>query len=891
MARWPFIGRDDELDFVGSSVRGAHPRGVVVVGDPGVGRTRFLAACGSRLGRSGPPVLRAVTSRSSSDVPFAAVAALLPHAHEDVGVAVDQQAAVIRRALARWSERRRPTVLLIDDAHLLDSASAALVHQLTVAGGVLPVLTVQSGRRAPAAVTTLWKDELVEYLDLPRFGAEAYERLLVKALGGPVDGAVVAQFVEHTRANLLLLRELVRGALHDGVLVQDGGLWRLCGPLTPSRRLVDLVEDQLNDLDVAERELLQVVAFGEPLGEVEARAVGTPPLFERLANRRLIRCSRADGELEVRIGEPVVGDVLRGAIPAMRVPEIGKSLADALEAAGLKRRADTVRVARWHLETGSGSARLMLSAAVQARWRSEFALAERLVHSAIAKGAGFQARVLLAHLLGLQGRTVQAEAELQRLALEASNDNERGLVAISRLDNQFWVGHSDDDALRIVAEALDAIEIPGWRHEVQARQVNLLLATDGPARAIEVGEWLLDHAEGVPLVHAHCILAYCLGRVGRLHRAAEVAQLGHQRHLALARSLELYPASWHIFFRCEALACCGRLAEAESLALEHYRRAVSAGSIEGQAILAWHLSKIACDRGHVETAEVYGREAVGAFRQLGRLNFAAWCTCHLAIAVALAGKSQEALSLLETVRTTPTVTVSLSLDLLHARAWTAAAAGDLPGACGHLEEAAALAHRRGDRAGEAAVLHTLARFGRAKEVRLRLRELATEIDGELALARAAHAEALARGDAAQLDEVAQRFEGMGADLLAAEASVDAAVGWNRRREPRKATASGVHAQSVSARCEGATTPALLAAHAPSHLTRAERDVAMLAAAGRSNKEIAAELHLSVRTIETQLYSVYSKLGLKSRSELAEALTSLRRGASGGDRVDTPVHAR
>jgi DNA-binding CsgD family transcriptional regulator len=55
------------------------------------------------------------------------------------------------------------------------------------------------------------------------------------------------------------------------------------------------------------------------------------------------------------------------------------------------------------------------------------------------------------------------------------------------------------------------------------------------------------------------------------------------------------------------------------------------------------------------------------------------------------------------------------------------------------------------------------------------------------------------------------------------------------------------------------------------LTTGERDVALLAAAGRTNPEIAAQLHLSRRTVENYLYRVYEKLGISTRDELASAL--------------------
>ena len=46
---------------------------------------------------------------------------------------------------------------------------------------------------------------------------------------------------------------------------------------------------------------------------------------------------------------------------------------------------------------------------------------------------------------------------------------------------------------------------------------------------------------------------------------------------------------------------------------------------------------------------------------------------------------------------------------------------------------------------------------------------------------------------------------------------------------------------------------------------------MQAAAGRSNKQIAADMHLSVRTAESHLQRAYEKLGIAGRHELPGAL--------------------
>jgi DNA-binding CsgD family transcriptional regulator len=58
------------------------------------------------------------------------------------------------------------------------------------------------------------------------------------------------------------------------------------------------------------------------------------------------------------------------------------------------------------------------------------------------------------------------------------------------------------------------------------------------------------------------------------------------------------------------------------------------------------------------------------------------------------------------------------------------------------------------------------------------------------------------------------------------------------------------------------------AAAPDELTESERRVAELAAVGRSNKEIAAELYMGLSTVEAHLSRVYRKLGVRSRAELA-----------------------
>jgi DNA-binding CsgD family transcriptional regulator len=56
--------------------------------------------------------------------------------------------------------------------------------------------------------------------------------------------------------------------------------------------------------------------------------------------------------------------------------------------------------------------------------------------------------------------------------------------------------------------------------------------------------------------------------------------------------------------------------------------------------------------------------------------------------------------------------------------------------------------------------------------------------------------------------------------------------------------------------------------APSDLSPSEEQVALLVADGRSNREVAASLFVSVHTVEANLKRIYRKLGVRSRVQLA-----------------------
>ncbi|HMC52463.1 MAG TPA: helix-turn-helix transcriptional regulator, partial [Acidimicrobiales bacterium] len=565
------------------------------------------------------------------------------------------------------------------------------------------------------------------------------------------------------------------------------------------------------------------------------------------------------------------GDVIRSRTPALRGREVARRLAEAVEATGARRREDVLRVATWRLAGGTGDPQLMYDAARLARGRYDFPLAERLAQAAVQAGAGFDAALLVAQLASLQGRGDEAERSLGALAEEADDDRQRGLVACARLDNLVFHMGRIDAGLAMAEAAERHIADPAWRDELVAKRAAVIDGQYGPRAGAAVALPLLERREGRAFVWASIITAYSTGRMGRLAQARAIAERGYEAHRSLTEPFDWHPWT-HLFFRAEALAHEGRFEEADRLTTEQYQRAVDDKSPEAQAWFAWQLGKTVADRGSPRTAAVHARTAVALFRQLGRPNFENFALGALAMAEALSGDAEAAglaLARLDALGLPPVR--YYGVDLVVARAWAMVAARDLPAAIVLLKEAVGLGEEIGDLVGEGIARHTLARLGHATEVVDGLNALAGSVEGDLMAARAAHAAALAAKAQEALADVSARFEALGAVLLAAEAAADSAVAWRRWGDPRRAAKAEQRADALSATCENPATPALLAIKSRSRLTQAERETALLAAAGRSNKEIAAQLGISVRTVENHLQHVYEKLGISARTDLPEGL--------------------
>ena len=143
----------------------------------------------------------------------------------------------------------------------------------------------------------------------------------------------------------------------------------------------------------------------------------------------------------------------------------------------------------------------------------------------------------------------------------------------------------------------------------------------------------------------------------------------------------------------------------------------------------------------------------------------------------------------------------------------------------------------------------------------------------------AFAEALRDGDGDALGAVSEEFERIGDIVAAVDAAAQAAITYRRQHLRGSALGCSTRADALAEQC-GANTPALRQAAEPLPLTDREREIVMLIGEGLTNREVAARLTLSLRTVESHIYRAMAKTGTSGRDELAALLP--RYGSSSRD---------
>ncbi|MFF3444282.1 LuxR C-terminal-related transcriptional regulator [Streptosporangium sp. NPDC002721] len=293
---WPFTARTEELDLVRRSLA-AGRRGVVVTGAAGVGRSRLAAEAVPvplpvlvTEAVTEPVHARVAGTPDTLDTPFAAFAHLLSRLPLGAGPSTSPSLT---------GSSPHPTgllcppdpiealdgvrVLVVDDAHLLDDSSAALVRRLALRGRTRLLVTVREGVPVPEDVSRLWKEDLLPRVTLAAMTERECGELLSRAVGGYVDTLTVRRLHRASRGDLRLLRELVVAVHAGGDLSNVSGTWTWRGTPPMTARVRELVEDTIRDVDGEEREALELIASGRPLrlvmsGEpAEPTSSGEPP--------------------------------------------------------------------------------------------------------------------------------------------------------------------------------------------------------------------------------------------------------------------------------------------------------------------------------------------------------------------------------------------------------------------------------------------------------------------------------------------------------------------------------------------------------------------------------------------------------------------------------------
>ncbi|MGO8721399.1 MAG: LuxR C-terminal-related transcriptional regulator [Acidimicrobiales bacterium] len=869
--RWPLVGRRSELSAFSSAIEEPTRNAFVIFGLPGVGKSRLAEECAQMAERAGRVCGRATASAEMATVPLAALAHLLPAdfvSHKiRPGERVDPVLVFARARNAFEGSGAGRFVLMVDDMNLLDLASVLLLRQLLANGVVFLIGTVLTEWRAQAPATSLCRDDWCQRVDLDPLSRDSVETLLYHALGAPVDGATAHSLWSTSGGNVQVLRELVLGAQRSGVLADEGGVWRLAGSLTSTPRLNELAAVRVAGAGEDGRRVLETLALCAPIGTDSGEGTVSAGAVERLEEAGLVRVTVDGRRRQLDLAHPVHRVVLRDRMSESHRHAILLERASCTEAWGARRREDVLRVATWQLEaTGEAEAELLVQAARLARSAHDYPLVVKLARAALVQSSDPATGLLLGEALYQLGGFREADVVLSRAEQLAVGDDVGVDVAAARSANLLWGLLRSDDAFAVNRAACEAASGQSARDELIAQEAWILVYSGSPAKArgaIELlPEAMTPRAQVVRALAESCVLSVA----GLPGAGLEIARRGYEDHLLLGDQLWIDQPAGHVLAQVLALSNAGRLDAAGEIATAGYREASLQQAPFLQIRFAFHCGRVGLLSGKARTAGRWFREVVARSEATGFEGPRALALSGLAVSNSLLGdavSAAQAVTAMDAVREFGILGPERELG----RAWSLVAAGDPSAACRVLSDAARDAVASGHLTAASWLLHDIARLGRAEVVAEQLGELAAGSDSEMMAVRAAHAFALATSDVEALAQCTDRFETMGALLLAAEAAAATSQAAGRAGLGRRSRSFAARAVALAERCEGARTPGLVGTGAVVALTPREREVATMAAAGVASREIATRLFLSVRTVNNHLQRVYGKLGIARRQEL------------------------
>ena len=893
------VGREQEQALLDAFVRGEDGRLLaLLVGEAGIGKSALWSAALDRGRESGATVLIARPAAAESTSSFAALGDLLQSVVDRIACVPELPRRALNAALLIEPARAPPelravalgvlallrelgrVVVAVDDWQWLDASSATvLTFALRRApSGVRVLATVRSGvadQDVRALVSGLPEGATLE-LAVGPLGAEELGALIEARSGRCLSPRALAELQASSGGNPLTALEVVRAD-------QAGGL----AVATDVQRLLGA---RIAALSPIARDVLRAAAaLALPTASLLERATGEAAAGRRGLEEALVaEVLERDGE-RLRFAHPLLARAVEDRTPPAAWRAMHRRLADIVD--DIEERARHLGQAT--AEPDAGIAASLEAAAEHAAARGASAAAAGLASRAgdLTRDRDHAARVRR-KLLASDAFERAGDGESARRVLEALVEELRPgpdrARALYRLAALFWDARTRRFGEQALAEAGADDRL---RAEIEVTLANALHMLDGAHAGIPHAERALAHAKasGDRLLQARSLAELAL------HRFA--AGQGMQREtLTVAARLEsacgMPTAGWILLFqlahtsdfaaardafaselpRAQATGQLDMVAEMHTIMAEAELRAgrpadatahvdrlmelnFASADGSGYADVLWIRALLDAHRGRAEAAEraaLRGLEII----ERGDDRITHLRICHVLGVLALSrGQGNAAAGWLASL---PSAEEALGVGepgIFQLGADVAEAlllVGDVDGAeaavtalerhHGHpwasgagLRGRAMLHAARGDLdraiAGHLAALDALAAAGQPLEIGRTL--LALGVTQRRAKQRAAARRSLEAATAA--------FAEVEAPLWAERATAEIGRLGGRRTADRD------------------------------ELTEAERRIAELAADGRSNRDIAALLFVSERTVESNLTRAYRKLGVRSRTQLARRL--------------------
>ena len=888
-----FIGRGVELARVGElirSVRQGRGGGLFVVGESGVGKSRLLSEAARLAADSGVRVGRAGCLPLTTQLPFDPALELLRSLREPVGLGlIGGSPRELFGAVAERVEQASvfgPLLLCVDDLQWCDSATVDLVQYCLARLGDLPVgwlLAARSGRAAAPVVSRLERDGLLERVEL-RGLSDGETRSLTEAVLGStgVSEELLAAVYERTRGNPFFCVELLRAARRDvgGQTDADGGVSRAIAAVVP-RTVSDAIEERAASLSPSARAALEWAAVlperftFEQLEAVGGEELGVAP--EELAEAGILVADRAGqwsfaheivhdavyrrlprAEQVRRHG--VVASVLPGlalehlapqlerahrfteaAVAYLTLGEQALNRGQGEDAARLYERARSLAVAGADEALRRSADAGHALALVRAGPKEEARRAATVVRSELRELGDPESRLRFLSRFAMASMDA-ADFDSTREALQEAEDliqRATGAVLAEALTTRAWLLLRTGESAPAVIDAERAVELArGGDAELEASALSALGLAVTQARSATKGIVVLERAFEMAVANDLPIqagrTATALGFAAELagditgietysRRGLEVdglcasqAAMLHS-NLAVSRSLvgDLDGALAHHLAAARHAARGGALAQARVASGRTYvhiwrgELAAARRLLESRRLVPGTLSDLRAPAlwGLLLETEGMPAEALAHYQFGAKRDdpYSIWCEAGVVRTAVAIGELQTARSSLATLEQLAVRWPLGEWMCEEARGWIA---------CGE--------NRTGD-----AIPH----FNTAA------RDCTRAYDA----ARLTLEAARLQGNRDRLLNVIDEYERMGAARAADQAR---AIARNLGMRPgRRRERHGV----LSAR---------------------EQEVAQLVAAGHTNREIAASLYLSPRTVERHVGNILTKLGYRSRIQIA-----------------------